>query len=367
MVYIGALIFVLMVLQHMHITNPNRGAENFHRAWRQYRSHIKCCHIVATVGVGATLLFLVAEYYVKATSEDPSKVASMIKDRLLAVLAVDEYISLVLLTLFLAGIKLLIDRFLEHRLRSRNPDVKDPWLQDIWLMWFLASTAASVALGNVPMPQFEPESQSLLGYLAALSVVVVVMATYVFWIHNVLYRQLTLGDGFRGETIPSLLSSFSPLDDHPPAQVLVIGPKGAGKTKLVSSCDPAYEMRLERRKEKMATQVVEVASMIEKVQVPSAVDGRSEEEEIRFSLLDFPGENIGDHCTLPFDLRSDVLVLVMSEAVFNPKLDREDFKVDIPQGELLAENIDRYFGLPHVGRWSAIRQTVHGAACNQVA
>ena len=194
-------------------------------------------------------------------------------------------------------------------------------------------------------------------FAQALLILLVIVATYVAWIHGVIYQQLTAGDGFIASVIPPLHLNVFPLDTHSPAQALIIGPKRAGKTMLARQCDPDYGRRLiedeeqrsaiaERRGKSQesngshrGTEVIEEASMTHKVPVRRR-SGSEQTTDVKFSLLDFPGENIGDHCTLPLDLRCDVLVLVLPEQAFNPELDTLEETISISK----SYHIDKYFG-----------------------
>ena len=312
--YIAFAIFCLMIVQHVLIVRVTRQTSTFHHAWRQYRNHIAICNtLAAVVLIVAVVLILVDANYVARHNQDNP----IITKKLLQIINTKGFLSLTVLALFLASIKIMIERYFERQLREKYPDIQDPWQKDVWLLWFVASVIITLPLEYRVDVDIDPPYQ-VIHYVGATVIVAIVLLTYVSWIHNALYRQMSETSGLIGSIIPTLHRKLLPLDSHPPAQALVIGPKEAGKSELVKNCDPVYKEESEKRDEHLGSQIIETATMIQTMNVPGL--GSSKQEEVRFALLDFPGENIGDHCTLPFDLRCDVLVLVMPEEAFNPRL-----------------------------------------------
>ena len=122
---------------------------------------------------------------------------------------------------------------------------------------------------------------------------------------------------------------------------MVIGPRGVGKTHWVMTHDAAFAAKMKKRSAGtggvLSTQVVEIANKVENVQIHSGNDVVP--AKFSLQLLDFPGENIGDHCTLPFDLRCDVLVLMLPEDAFNPELDSEDEVLEIST----SQDLNKFF------------------------
>ena len=291
MEYIGFAIFCLMIVQHILIVRVTRHTENFHHAWRQYRNHITTCNILAVVVllVAVVLILVDVNFVAKHTPDNP-----IITKKLLQLMNTKGYLSLTVLALFLASIKIIIERYFEKQLREKHPNIQDPWQKDVWLLWFVASAVITLPLEYRGEIDIAPPYQ-IADYTGAVVIVVIVLLTYVLWIHNALYRQMSETSGLIGSIIPDLHRKLMPLDSHPPAQALVIGPKEAGKSLLIANCDPAYKKELEKKGGTLGTQILESATMIQTVPVPGGGGGK--QEEVRFALLDFPGENMGDHCT----------------------------------------------------------------------
>ena len=226
--YIGFAIFCLMIVQHVLIVRVTRQTSTFHHAWRQYRNHIAICNSLATfVLIVAVVLILVdANYVAHHTPDNP-----IITKKLLQIMNTKGFLSLTVLALFLASIKIMIERYFEKQLREKYPDIQDPWQKDVWLIWFVASVVITLPLEYRVEVNVEPPYQ-VTHYVGAAVIVAIVLLTYVFWIHNALYRQMSETSGLIGSIVPVLHRKLLPLDPHPPAQALVIGPKEAGRADL---------------------------------------------------------------------------------------------------------------------------------------
>ena len=332
--YVGFAFFCLMIAQHILIARPSPNTETFHQAWHKYRRHIFLCHYLAifVLVVTGVLISVDAFYVAQHNANNP-----IITKELLNLLNTRSYLSLTLFALLLAIIKIMAERYFEKKLLDKYTDIKDPWQKDVWLAWFIISALITVPMEYRPDIPIEPPYHPS-AYFAATILVIVVLLTYVLWIHSALYRQMAETNGLIGSIIPALFR-LSPLDVHPPAQALVIGPKEAGKSELIKSCDPSYREFADRMDSEYGTPIIREATMLHKLSVSTL--STSQEEEVRFALLDFPGENIGDHCTLPFDLRCDILVLVLPEEAFNPELVDLETAITISG----AADIDSYFNL----------------------
>ena len=349
--YISSILIVcFLIFQHMNITKETQQRHHFYKSWKSYRNHILFCRFMSLLGA-ATVLAIAMEAYHDVDLGVTLAVVTLLSTR--------EYATLIVLTFFIAILHLLVEEHVEARLRRYKPEVKHVWLHDVWLMWFSASIVLSVFLGGFDL--LSEETIMLHKHkLAALSVVVVVF-TYDFWIYNVLYRQLTDGDGFTGSAVARIYgvkrrkndkSDYAPIRGflgfmvraiqyQPPAQVLVVGPRGAGKTRWLMKRDAAFHEDQEAKKESdgtlASTQKIEIATDVENV---SILEGsRRTNAEFFLMMVDFPGENLGDHCNLPFELRSDVLVLMLPEDAFNPELDTQSETFHIST----AQDISEYF------------------------
>ena len=349
--YIASLLIVAsLLIQHMTITKETQQREHFHRVWRNYRRQILCCRFISFLGL-MTILAIVMEAY--------HNVDLGVTESLVELLQKKEYTTLAVLTFFVAILHLLIEDHVETRMGRSKPEVKHVWLRDIWLLWFSASIVLSVFLGGFELL----DNTNIMNhkYVLGVATIVIVTFTYDFWIYNVLYRQMTEGDGFTNSAVSRIYGVkqemgeghghdpirgflgflFRAIQYQPPAQVLIIGPRGAGKTHWVMQRDAAFMEYVKSRSGGDAglqsTQRIEYARDTENVNIVDhnmAIDA-----EFSVTLLDFPGENLGDHCNLPFELRSDVLILILPEDAFNPQLDErpEPFSVNTSQ------DISEYF------------------------
>ena len=339
---IALLIVALLLFQHMNITNASRTREHFYTAWNKYRRHIYGCR--------CTSIFCVVLFTVIAV-EGTTGVEVGVTAAVVGLLTTREYTTLIVLTFLISLLKVLLEDHMEKSLLRRSPTIKSVWLKDIWLLWILGSALFSVFLGGLDIldRQFIEDHQ----YILATAMVFIVFLTYDFWIYNVLHRQLVVGDGFMSSAVSQIYQAapgnpgrgflgflLFTIQRQPPAQVMIIGPKGTGKTRWTMSHDAAYAARVQSRivgegEGIFSTQVVELATKIESVPVRSAND--TVIAGFSLQLLDFPGENIGDHCTLPFDLRCDVLVLMLPEEAFNPALDERSETFDVTTSDDLGE------------------------------
>ena len=341
MTYLSILVVICMLYQHMTITKVSRVREDFYPAWTKYRRHIVFCRCLSLAGLGLIIVIIVETYYA----------GDQVTRSMMGLLETKEYTSLIMLTFFISVLKVLLEDHVERNLLRTSPGLGNVWLKDIWLVWFFASVVFSVLLGGSEF--LDRESIDRYSHLLAPAMVIVVTLTYDFWIYNVFYRQLTDGDGFMGSAVSQIYRTrpgnplqgfvgflFHSIQYQPPAQVMIIGPTGAGKTRWTMSHDAAYARRVTDRGAETAeglvsTQVVEVANKIEAVRVSNGT-----EAGFSLQLLDFPGENIGDHCTVPFDLRCDVLVLILPETAFNPSLATRPETFSVTTSEDLNEYFD---------------------------
>lgn len=342
------LLVVCMLIQHVFITNVTRTREHFYRDWKNYRNHIMACRVVSIVGIimAATVLFETG--YETANRPATHALTNLISSK--------AYTTLILLTFFLSVLKFLIEDQMEKKMRRASPHLKNVWLNDIWLLWFFASAVATSIIGIEDI--FTRESIGKQAAFYALGTILLVILTYNFWIYNVLHRQLTEGDGFMSSAVSQIYGKqeskiasahnaqslrgflgflYGATQAQPPAQILVIGPKGAGKTHWIASQDGRFAAQVERDENGaiISTESAQVATKIESI--PITRNEQRVEAEFCLSIVDFPGENIGDHCTLPFEYRSDVLLLMLPENAFSPELDQKEDLFDIQKSEDITE------------------------------
>ena len=338
----GIMIVAFMFAQHITITNPDRNREQFYKAWKNYRKQILFCRFVTVTGI----LFIVTvllEFVYKV--EDPPITSGFTE-----LVSTREYITLIFLTFFLSVLKFLIEDQVEKRIREGNPAITTVWLRDVWLLWFCASVLISIVLGKSEL--LDASTLKEYDLITAVTTVLLVTLTYDFWIYNVLHRQLTEGDGFLASSVSQIYGAptIHPFKEfrgfltraiqyQPPAQILVIGPKGAGKTHWIAQHDAAFAAKVRATGTEdrgvLSTEEVQFATTIESI--PIEKQGKIVDEGFSLSFIDFPGENIGDHCTLPFELRSDVLVLLLSESALNPQLDERDGKFMVHRSEDISD------------------------------
>ena len=333
-----------LLIQHMAVTQTVRRREHFFRAWKSYRRHIYFCRFVSFTAIGVIGAIVLEIYH-----ETDLGVTESLEE----LLRTEEYITLIVLTFFISLINLLVEDQLEKKIQGDNPTVKNVWLRDIWLLWFSASVVFSVIFGGFDILDATLENNK---YFFAIVSVIVVAVTYAFWMYNVVHRQLTEGDGFTATAVSRIYGVQSEhvrdplrgflgfltraIQYQPPSQILIIGPKGVGKTRWTMQQDAAYAEYIGRSSDVddgiLSTQAIETAHTTQHV---SVIEGNARREaEFSLMLLDFPGENLGDHCNLPFDLRSDVLILMLPESAFNPKLDATQ-----PFSISTADDITEYF------------------------
>ncbi len=360
MTILSLLVIACMLVQHITITKPSRIREDFYTAWKNYRRQILLCRCLSLGGLMLIIVIIVEAYYSFGTDvpcpTEPPYNTNRVTCATVALLKTKEYTTVIMLTFFLSILKLLLEDHVERRLLGATGGVRNVWLQDIWLVWFSASVVLSVVLTSFQILDMEFAPHTI--HLWAAGMIAVVTFTYDFWIYNVLHRQLTDGDGFMASAVSQLYQSpptdhakigspwrgfvgfmFRSIQYQPPAQVMTIGPTGAGKTHWVMSHDNNYAEKVRQASADTAglvtTHVVEVANKIQNVTLGAIPTGFS------LQLLDFPGENIGDHCTVPFDLRCDVLILILPEAAFNTALDTKSETFDIET----ADDLNEYFNL----------------------
>ena len=370
MKYWGLLIIVCLLSQHMNITSASRVREHFYTAWLKYRKHIYLCRLQSLTAVAFIIVIGMESLY---NDSKPGVVAST----LIELLTTREYTTLIVLTFFISLLKMILEEQVERNVRRRTPNLKNVWLNDLWLLWFFASVLFSVLLGGTEILSKDTYIQNN-KYVLATIMIIFLTLTYNFWIYNVLHRQLTEGDGFMSGAIANILlpppqiplpppedalpppekprptGSTPPWDNplrgfigfmfrsiqySPPAQVMIVGPRGAGKTHWATRLDGSYNAKVEAQSSETSglvnTKVVEIAT----VKLPIPVGPHRIDREFSVQLVDFPGENVGDHCTLPIDLRCDALVLMLPESAFNPELDKEK---ETDAG-VAFEDLDRFF------------------------
>jgi len=126
--------------------------------------------------------------------------------------------------------------------------------------------------------------------------------TYLAWIYSLLVRQMTLVENFSGPVVNRfLLKSLFP---EVPLQVVMIGPKKAGKSKITAS---VTEFKWEELKD---TGTPVMGSFLTRL-------NNARRTRVVGSVVDTPGENMGQHLAAAINFRTDALTLVLNSLAFD--------------------------------------------------
>jgi hypothetical protein len=209
--------------------------------------------------------------------------------------------------------KTILDAFLVGLLATVTVDVVLERLNPTGQ--FIALLSANVTTGN--------------GFVGLL----ICGVTYVAWVHSLLIRQLSLVDEFSGPVVRRFMRH--PFASETPFQVVLIGPKHAGKSKIEASVtDREYGTLLDSPGPQIGTMVAQL----------------SDRRRVAGAVIDTPGENIGQHLGAAINYRTDVIVLVVNAGSLAKEL-----KHKLPARENIAGLIDgqaRYLQLA-IGRHAA--------------
>lgn len=320
-------LIAIMCVQHMLITNPERPREEMYKSWSIYRFNIMLTYLIV-------ILLLTMDLFAVTISGDKQIVDGI--TNLLNFQSQSTFVAIITAFFFAAAV-LIAEDLLEKKVMG--PFAR---LRDSWLIWFV-SLAISVALletwlqdvsfsgtkaidtpGEHATEPSTPVASGGSDKFLATSILLFGTVTYAMWIYNVLHRQITKGDGFRGRVLGYILN---PGVRAVPVQAMVIGPKRSGKTELVKQCDLNFRDMINSRGQ-TRTQVKQIEegrfNQEMKVREPKKVLGVTTDSGTRHqwvTMVDAPGENLGDHVALPYEIRTDVLVMVIRANALN---DSED-------------------------------------------
>jgi len=142
------------------------------------------------------------------------------------------------------------------------------------------------------------------GSVAGFTAVVACAVAYLAWVYSLLVRQMTLVDNFSGSVVNRFLTSLWP---EVPVQVVLIGPKKGGKSKIMSSVTGIPYKEL---KDTVTPRTGSFRGGIH-------TNGSARLERISGSVIDTPGENLGQHLAAAIHFRTDALALVLNSSVFD--------------------------------------------------
>jgi hypothetical protein len=145
---------------------------------------------------------------------------------------------------------------------------------------------------------FQADVTTLKGFGA----VALAAGTYLAWIYSLLVRQMTLVENFSGPVVNRfLLKSLLP---EVPLQIVMIGPKKAGKSKITAS---VTEFKWEELRD---TGVPVMGSFLTRL-------NNAKRTRVVGSVVDTPGENMGQHLAAAINFRTDALTLVLNSLAFD--------------------------------------------------
>lgn len=171
---------------------------------------------------------------------------------------------------------------------------------DSWFVWFVLSLCfviinALIIGGGRPAVRIGENELLTYGVVA----VSVIGLGYFCWVYMVLFHKLTSYHHFSGRTARLFLGGL--FREGIPRQAILIGPPGSGKTTFLES-EPApvtsTEIRIKTRR----------------------LDELNEDGDVLdATVIDVPGENMGDHITLCTLFRADTLVFMVDLGWLDPE------------------------------------------------
>jgi hypothetical protein len=311
---IFALLFALwMILQQWRISVAKEGngsASDWTRIAWAYKWHMRGTVCLALVGVVLLLNTIVS--------------MSSLFESYAGLLKVERSTLTIVVIGFLAGaFRLVLDRafdepaaagdffkglFNSFRATRINPENPPPAVPadkrakrtDTWL-WMFVATVVLETLFSV-IPPLHPANSAAARFWATM-VNCALAFTYVAWIYVGLFRKMTEHHHFSGLAAREFLGGL--FNDQIPFQAVIIGAKGSGKTAFVEGQDISQNEKLQNLEH---TSEVRPSRFV----TAGSPDGTSS-QSCYVSLLDTPGEFLGDHITTVMAYRTDVLVLVINE------------------------------------------------------
>ena len=288
-------LIVIMCVQHMLITNPARAREEMYRSWSIYRLNVALTYVLV-------ILLIMMNLYSINISGDADMIGGIVD----LLKSSNQSKIVVIITAFFFAIAVLIaEDLLENKMLGHFAR-----LRDSWLIWFV-SLAITVALledwvtgesfTQADQPAGAPPAADALllpevpAKPLATSILIFGTVTYALWIYNVLHRQITKGDGFRGRV---LRYTLNPTIGAVPVQAMVIGPRRSGKTELIAQCDPNFRDLINRRGVgTRATMQIEEGRFPQEMRVrePRKFLGMTIDSGMRqqwVTMVDTPGENL---------------------------------------------------------------------------
>jgi hypothetical protein len=227
-----------------------------------------------------------------------------------------EYINFLadegMIPLIVSGFFAAIVRFFLDDVIIKGLEKPRGWLKDAWLWWFVMMVVVECLFERLHLR--EHKTLNAIGGVILMWVVnLVVVVSFWLWIFVAMFRTLAESEGFRGPAVTKFI--LSPWKEFVLRQAVVIGPKRSGKTTLVRSVAPlANTVAISAAP--LPTPVLDGGKMAgtllnEFREFATLVNVNGNRSTVLVSIVDCPGENLGDHVSLPYRYRTDVLVLVL--------------------------------------------------------
>lgn len=304
--FVCMLIAGIMIHQHLKIASIKEDHENWNEILRSYRFRIR-----VAVGVFVFSVVLLAIFLVVIGSNYE---------------LFEKYRGLNYLIIFWAFVMGSIRLFVERTSRNGNlmESIKDKYNSifahkrmrnrsyvgdfysgvrgnirgdNSWFLWFAFSMI--VAVFEYVLIEINARSEKAGNDVADVSNIMTLMAYgflipcigfgYFSWTYMLLYRKLTDEHHFSDRAACIFLGDI--LSDGIPQQSIAIGPPAAGKTTFIHRQS--------------------VTEAKERTEITTLPVWRGNNERINLSVIDCPGENMGDHILHPLAFRADSLVLIL--------------------------------------------------------
>ena len=329
------LIAGIMICQHLKIASIKENHENWNEILRGYRLRMQ-------VAVGVFLVFSVPLLLI------------FLMVTIFEYNLVEKYKGLNYLIIFWAFVMGAMRLFVERTSRNGNliESIKDKYNSifahkrmrnssyvgdfhsearrnirgdNSWFLWFVFSMIVAVfehvliEINAVSEKEVNVTNVSNIMTLIAYGFLIPCIGFgYFSWTYMLLYRKLTDEHHFSDRAACIFLGGI--LSDGIPQQSIVIGPPAAGKTTFI------------RR------QSITGAGGV-KTEITALPVWGGNNEHINLSVIDCPGENMGDHILYPLTFRADSLVLILrAEWLSTTSASREDsYELDRCE-ELIKEN-----------------------------
>ncbi|QBF33317.1 GTPase domain-containing protein [Thalassococcus sp. S3] len=320
----------LMLYQYIRITMVEELPESWNRRLMWYRNNMRFAVIapIFFLMLGSlTLFFLVNDAFKDdiLTETDPKLVLD-----LNSYIVSSQAPHVMLLVAFFTGVlKLFVERaadddakilgnlkkklvaFVRNGKPSSQTEPKNlkgsarGGAGDAWFFWFLFSvgvvaiqayfvgdkTGTGIVVEEAPVAAIIPSSSKYTLLTWGIASILTISIGYFCWIYMVLFQKLTEAHHFSADTARLFLGGIA--RDSLPRQAILIGPPGSGKSTFCQS-----------------TSDLDTTIVVEsKTHRLNENDG--ENEAVDVTVLDAPGENMGDHITLCSAFRADTLVFMV--------------------------------------------------------